>query len=306
VAKKTTAKSKSASRKPAGRAAKPAAKASTRAAAAKPKVAAKSTPKNGKPVKAASIPSKKVNTKSPPKAAATQAPAVPPKPKRHPITIIDKKAQAAKAAKAAGKSAGTPKHVDKIIGGKNKKPRTVAEAASQYQADAKGYIFINGRRVRMISTKNHVPSKKPKANGTAEVAKPEEQISIKSIKTKLSKPELNHYRELLVLKRRELVGDLNAMESEALRSGGGNLSHMPIHMADIGTDTFDQDFTLKLAANERVQLREIDDALRRIEDKSYGVCQLSGKPIPKSRLDAKPWAKYTIESARHMEGQMSA
>jgi DnaK suppressor protein len=301
VAKKTTAKPKSASRKPAGRAAKPAAKVAARTNAAKGKSAAIPNAKPAKPIASAS---KKPVGKTPPKAAA--APVPPPKPKRHPITIIDKKAQAAKAAKAAGKAVGTPKTVDKIIGGKNKKPRTVAEAASQYQADAKGYIFINGRRVRMISTKNHVPSKKPKANGTAEVAKAEEQISIKSIKTKLSKPELNHYRELLVLKRRELVGDLTAMESEALRSGGGNLSHMPIHMADIGTDTFDQDFTLKLAANERGQLREIDDALRRIEDKSYGVCQLSGKPIPKSRLDAKPWAKYTIESARHMEGQMSA
>jgi len=296
VAKKTTAKLKSAARKSSGRAAKSVAKATSRAAGSKagskPKVAAKSLPKQGK-----------ANTSTSLKSSAS---APPPKPKRHPITIIDKKAQAAKAAKAAGKLAATSKPGDKILGGKNKKPRTVAEAASQYQADAKGYIFINGRRVRMISTKNHVPSKKPKSNGTAEVVKAEELISIKSIKTKLSKPELHHYRELLVLKRRELVGDLNAMESEALRSGGGNLSHMPIHMADIGTDTFDQDFTLKLAANERVQLREIDDALRRIEDKSYGVCQLSGKPIPKSRLDAKPWAKYTIEAARHMEGQMSA
>jgi len=227
------------------------------------------------------------------------------KPKRHPITIIDKKAQAAKAAKAAGKST-TGKSSDRIGGGKNKKPRTVAEAASQYQADAKGYIFINGRRVRMISTKNHVPSKKPKTNGTPEVAKVEDLVAIHSIKTKLPKPELNYYRDLLVNKRRELVGDLNAMESEALRSSGGNLSHMPIHMADIGTDTFDQDFTLALAANERVQLREIDDALRRIEEKTYGVCQLTGKPIPKSRLDAKPWAKYTIEAARQMEGQMSS
>jgi RNA polymerase-binding transcription factor DksA len=93
------------------------------------------------------------------------------------------------------------------------------------------------------------------------------------------------------------------METEALRSGGGNLSHMPIHMADIGTDTYDQDFMLGLAATERDQLREIDAALQRIEDRSYGVCQMTGKPIPKARLDAKPWAKYTIEAARKLEGQ---
>jgi DnaK suppressor protein len=289
------------------RAAKPAAKVGSRATGAKGKMVAKPPAKPMKSAKSLANAPLKTSAKpalAKPHKIVTEAAAASPKPKRHPITIIDKKAQAAKAAKAAGKSAS--KSSDKIIGGKNKKPRTVAEAASQYQADAKGYIFINGRRLRMISTKNHVPSKKPKSNGAAETVKPEEQIAINSIKTKLTKPELNHYRELLVHKRRDLVGDLNAMEREALRSGGGNLSHMPIHMADIGTDTFDQDFTLKLAANERVQLREIDDALRRIEEKSYGVCQLTGKPIPKSRLDAKPWAKYTIEAARQMEGQMSA
>jgi RNA polymerase-binding transcription factor DksA len=72
-------------------------------------------------------------------------------------------------------------------------------------------------------------------------------------------------------------------------------------MADIGTDTYDQDFTLGMAESERGLLNEIDEALRRIEDRTYGVCQLSGQPIPKTRLDAKPWAKYTVESARRIE-----
>ena len=58
-----------------------------------------------------------------------------------------------------------------------------------------------------------------------------------------------------------------------------------------------------LTETERQRLREVDDALRRIEIKTYGICQLTGKPIPKARLKAKPWAKYTIESARQMEGQ---
>jgi RNA polymerase-binding transcription factor DksA len=187
--------------------------------------------------------------------------------------------------------------------GRGKKIRTVAEAASGVSADSKGYVFINGRRVRMISIKLPVTARKPRNNGIAEAAPVADATPIKSIKTKLSRKELNHYRDLLILKRRELVGDLRAMENEALRSGGGNLSHMPIHMADIGTDTYDQDFMLGLAANERDQLREIDAALQRIEDRTYGVCQLTGKPIPKARLDAKPWAKYTIEAARKMEGQ---
>ncbi|HVP73479.1 MAG TPA: TraR/DksA C4-type zinc finger protein [Phycisphaerales bacterium] len=217
-------------------------------------------------------------------------------------------------AKAAGKQAATAKSgkggpmtdAEKNSLLKNKKTRTVAEAASEVKADAKGYVFINGRRVRMISTKGQPPAKRVKSASNHQLSAAEADAAasaIRAIRTKLSRKELNEYRDLLLLKRRQLVGDLHAMEDQALRSGGGNLSHMPIHMADIGTDTFDQDFTLSLAENERQQLREIDQALQRIEDGTYGVCQMTGKVIPKTRLEAKPWAKYTVEAARIIEGQ---
>ena len=232
------------------------------------------------------------------KTAAKDAPA---KLAKAPKPVVRAAEKTGKGAAPQAKSAAAS---TAALGPKGKRLRTVAEAASNVGADSKGYVFINGRRVRMISIKNPLVAKKPRNNGVAETAAAEDAIPIKSIKTKLSKKELNHYRDLLLLKRRELVGDLHAMENEALRSGGGNLSHMPIHMADIGTDTYDQDFMLGLAANERNQLREIDAALARIEDRSYGVCQLTGKPIPKARLDAKPWAKYTIEAARQMESQL--
>jgi RNA polymerase-binding transcription factor DksA len=215
----------------------------------------------------------------------------------------------AAAEKAAAKEAKAKLAAEKKALGKGalakRPPRSVAEAASEIKADAKGYVFINGRRVRMISTKGQAPIKKPRPASTTTTAAEDaaRAQAIRAIKTKLSRKELNAYRDLLLLKRRQLVGDLHAMEDQALRSGGGNLSHMPIHMADIGTDTFDQDFTLSLAENERQQLREIDQALQRIADGTYGVCQMTGKPIPKARLDAKPWAKYTIEAARIAEGQ---
>ena len=84
------------------------------------------------------------------------------------------------------------------------------------------------------------------------------------------------------------------MESEAFKSGS-NLSNMPIHMADVGTDNFEQEFTLGLIETERQILREIQEALARIDDGTFGVCQGTGKPIPRVRLEAVPWAKYTIE-----------
>jgi len=72
-------------------------------------------------------------------------------------------------------------------------------------------------------------------------------------------------------------------------------------MADIGTDTYDQDFNLGLAEAERRLLREIHEALERIANRTYGICIMTGKPIPKARLNAKPWARYTIEAAREIE-----
>jgi len=129
----------------------------------------------------------------------------------------------------------------------------------------------------------------------------EEAIDVSEIRTKLSAKELEGYREVLLRSRMELVGRVDSLEDEALRSSGGNLSNMPLHMADVGTDTFDQEFALNMAASDREKLAEIDAALQRIADRTYGVCQITGKPIPKARLDANPLAKYTVEAARLVE-----
>ena len=107
------------------------------------------------------------------------------------------------------------------------------------------------------------------------------------------------------LERRELVGDMSSMEREALRSGGtSNLSTLPIHMADMGTDNYEQEFTLGLVEKDRVLLREINQALAKIQDGSYGICEGTGKPIGKARLEAKPWARFSIEYTRKMENGM--
>jgi RNA polymerase-binding protein DksA len=206
-----------------------------------------------------------------------------------------KKAPTAKKT-AAGKKKKTGKK--KVLGA-----RSVAEAASAAQADAQGYVYVNGRRVRMITTSGLGVVKKTRSSRKDTEAEAIPETPAKPIKTKLTAKELRHYKELLLEKRGELIGDVAAMENAALQAHGGNLSNLPIHMADIGTDTYDQDFMLGLAEAERKQLREIDEALMRIRDKTYGVCQMTGKPIPKARLNAKPWAKYTIEAARMIEGQ---
>lgn len=139
------------------------------------------------------------------------------------------------------------------------------------------------------------PTAAPAASKKSE--KPEPKIKIP---TNLTKAELAHYRALLLEKRREILGDVGTMESEAFKAGS-NLSNMPIHMADVGTDNFEQEFTLGLIESERRILREIQEALGRIEEGTYGICLGTGKPIPKVRLEAVPWAKYSLEYAKALE-----
>ena len=180
-------------------------------------------------------------------------------------------------------------------------PRSVAAAAASSEVDKNGYVMINGRGVRAISTKGAGVKKKSRSKAAATVTKTEVEVDVSKIKTQLARKELTAYETLLHDKRRHIVGMVSGLEKEALRSSGGNLSNMPIHMADVGTDVFEQDFTLGMAATERELIVEIDSALERIVARIYGVCQKTGKPIPKARLQAKPWAKYTIEAARLAE-----
>lgn len=124
-------------------------------------------------------------------------------------------------------------------------------------------------------------------------------------KVRLSAAELEHYRQLLQQKRREILGNVSEIEGEALKKSrldaSGDLSSMPIHMADLGTDNFEQEFSLELMDSERRLLTEIEDALNRIETGTYGICEGTGKPITKARLEAQPWARYSVEYAKMIE-----
>lgn len=120
----------------------------------------------------------------------------------------------------------------------------------------------------------------------------------------LKPAELEGYREMLTGLRARMRGDLDQMTDEALRNGPdgtGNLSNLPIHMADMGTDAFDQEFTLGLIENEQATLEQIHDALSRLDKGTYGLCQECGELIAKPRLQALPYAAYCIECARKME-----
>ncbi len=124
-------------------------------------------------------------------------------------------------------------------------------------------------------------------------------------RSRLTKADLEHFYSLLLEKRREILGDVGSMESEAFKNQD-NHSTSPMHMADVGTDNFEQEFTLGLIESERQLLREIQEALVRIEEGAYGICVATGKPIGKARLQATPWTKYCIEYARMLERGMGS
>ena len=123
--------------------------------------------------------------------------------------------------------------------------------------------------------------------------------------TPLTAEEIEHFKQMLLEKRQEILSSVQEIEDEALKKSrldaSGDLSSMPIHMADLGTDNFQQEFSLELMDGERKLLTEIDDALTRIEEGTYGICQGSGKQIPRARLEAQPWARYSVEYAEQME-----
>ena len=118
--------------------------------------------------------------------------------------------------------------------------------------------------------------------------------------SKLSKKQLDHYRQLLVEKMYEILGDVSALE-ETLFQGSGYLSKVPVHLADVGTDSYEQEFNLGLVAEERKTLLDIQHAMDRFVDGSFGICEGLGTPIEINRLEAIPWTRYSLKYARMIE-----
>lgn len=121
----------------------------------------------------------------------------------------------------------------------------------------------------------------------------------------MKKSEAKPYKERLLALRARLRGDVSTMADAALRKtrseASGDLSSMPIHMADIGTDNFEQEFTLSLMASEEGTLGKIEVALERIEDGVYGICATCNAKIPKARLNAIPYAIHCVKCASESE-----
>jgi RNA polymerase-binding protein DksA len=312
-------------------------KSSVAAKAVKPAKSAKASAKAGKPVKdskrASSAKAADIKKlKSPPKETPAKEPKEKPtakKPVVAPKAPTEKPAKAAaeRSAKAAEKPAKGAKLAE--VAATN---GTTAEAKKddakkvddKKDAGRKGITIVTPKPMkrpkaapavamptglgRLLDPKGParkplIPSgpKSPPSRALGQHGGPEETIAKPELKTHLGKKELEHFRALLIRKRAELVGDVSTMEKEALRGETGSLSNVPSHMAEQGSDASEQSLSLDLAAADRKLIREIDDALNRIADGTYGVCELTGKPIRSERLEELPWARHSIEAARELE-----
>ncbi len=129
----------------------------------------------------------------------------------------------------------------------------------------------------------------------------EKVVQSKRDNHKLTPEDLRKFRALLIAKRNEILGDVSFMEDEMIRKSRGETSPASADPADMGSDTCDLDNALGLMASERKILQEIKAALTRIDDGSFGVCELGGEMIPRPRLRAIPWARYCVACADSAE-----
>ncbi len=148
--------------------------------------------------------------------------------------------------------------------------------------------------------------KKPAANG--------ESFAIEGMSKKEADAEakltpfLRKQKERLLHLRDNILDSMNGVAKDTLRARaeGSEASAFGMHQADAGSDAYDRDFALSLLSQEQDALYEIEEALKRIEQGSYGVCEMSGKAIAHARLEAIPFARYTVECQAQIEKQTKA
>jgi RNA polymerase-binding transcription factor DksA len=111
------------------------------------------------------------------------------------------------------------------------------------------------------------------------------------------KPEWAKFYQNLLDLRERLLHQMDGLAKESAEE----LAGYSLHMADSGTDNFDRDFALSLLSSDQDAIYEIEEALKRIEKNTYGICELTGKHIPKARLEAIPWTRFTVEAQAQLE-----
>ncbi len=151
---------------------------------------------------------------------------------------------------------------------------------------------------KKVMSKKSPPRSKPHGAATAASilgAAPAVKAK-KNSEVKVKAEWLKFYNRLIEL-RDQLLRQMNGLAKESAQEMPG----YSLHMADSGTDNFDRDFALSLLSSDQDAIYEIEEALKRIERHTYGICELTGKQIPRTRLEAIPWTRFTVQAQAQLE-----
>ena len=197
-----------------------------------------------------------------------------------------KKKTAKKAAKKAAPKASAKKSAPKASAKKSAPKASARKAAPKASAKKKGKNVAAASAASILgvtTSKKKATKKIPKAKA------PVSKIRVKA--------EWKKFHEVLLELRDRLTHQMDDLKKESAEE----MSNYSMHMADSGTDNFDRDNALSLLSSDQDAVYEIDEALKRIEKNIYGICEITGKKISKTRLTAVPWARYTVEAQARLE-----
>lgn len=238
----------------------------------------------------------------------------PPKPAADPV----KKTKTESTSKAAATRDALR---NRILGAKKKPAKPIAFSLDEVRAIAKT-VSVKEASSTKAAKPGATPAKKAdphgklvrpanpthvKAASLADILgfNPKKAKSAEAADEKDVPEKFRRYYKLLIDLRKHLTAGIELHSEETLKRSSkddsGDLSAYGQHMADAGTDTFDRDFALSLVSSEQEALAEIDAAIKRINDGTYGVCEITQKPIAKDRLLAVPFTRYSAEAQKELE-----
>ena len=271
--------------------------------AAKKKTSVKGVKKK-KPVRTAKKATRKATAKKPPKKVKSAQKKAKPAKKKAVAAPKKKSVKTASAKKRPINKKAVKKTLKKVK--KAKKP--IAKPAAQKKK-------VGKKSAKAVSKKTKPAKKSAKSKKPAPTLPvPPSHFSVrgaplprrkKKPEKKLTAKELREFKQLLLNLRDQVVDGISFLSGDNLnrsqRDASGDLSGYSLHMADQGTDNYDREFALNLVSTEQDLLYEIDEALGRIENKKYGICEMTGDPIERARLKAVPYARFCLDAQSEME-----
>jgi len=189
---------------------------------------------------------------------------------------------------------------------KPKKKKSSAKKSAARKPRPARKVHAKKTRVVKAARRTKITRRSPKSRRQT-MESPAVLLGLNHRERKLD-PFIRKQKEKLLQLRDAMVDSMTGVAQGTLRSRaeGSEASAFGMHQADAGSDAYDRDFALSLLSQEQDALYEIDEALKRIELGTYGKCEMSGKPIPRARLEAIPFARFTVECQSQLEKQSRA